>query len=386
MAEDASGRAAATPLLRGFGVVGTTALVGLVVLVLSLSRLVALDDRVWGTVLVMRGCATDVAVDRTVDFATRVLTALFVVAALLHVRTHGARSTWPWVGASMLGLFASKTLKHILTRERPSSLPDIALGYSFPSAHVMNSVAAMLAVIALSHGFRRRNLWSIVAGLLTVTVTVGRVLLGRHWACDVIGGGLAALVLVGLVVPALVRRPVAGPTLLTLVLAVAFMADHWVGNAGLTLPAPLIGSRLALVDVDVGEPLRPALVGAWKEAADDRAVGSLVWLEGSGTIPMDVPEAVVRVADDQARRSLRLAFGGRTETDLSSCLSLGVDLNGQPLARFVPFSGWREYRLAIPPGLLHAGRNELALSAETRGGPARFAVTYVRVAAGSTAD
>jgi hypothetical protein len=57
-----------------------------------------------------------------------------------------------------------------------------------------------------------------------------------------------------------------------------------------------------------------------------------------------------------------------------------VDLNGRSLARFVPFSGWREYRLPIPAGLLRVGRNEVAISAATRAGPTRVAVTYVRIA------
>ena len=357
---------------------------GLVALVVSLDHLVTLDDGVWRTVLLMRGCATDAIVDRTVDFATGLMAVLFFVVIAAHVRAHGVRSVWPWVVTCGLGLFTSKTLKHLLTRERPSSLPDVALGYSFPSAHVMNSVAAMLAVIALTHGFRRRNIWCVVAGSLAAAVTAGRVLLGHHWACDAVGGGLAALALVGLVVPAVIRRPAIAPAALALALAGIFSVDHWLGDRGLRLPAPLVGSSAALIDVDVGASLQSRLVGAWREAAEERPGGSLVWLEGSGTVPIDIPEGMAEsesgVSGGPVVPHLRLAVGGRTEKTLTPCTTVDVDLNGRSLARFVPFSGWREYRLPIPAGLLRVGRNEVAISAATSAGPARVAVTYVRIA------
>lgn len=373
-----------TPVLRALRIVGAAALVGLVGLVAGLDRRIALDDRVWRAVLFARGCGADLVVDRTVEVATLALTLLLVVATLLHVRTHGVRSAFPWVSTALLGLLASKTLKHVLTRERPSMLPDVALGYSFPSAHVMNSVTAMLAVIALTYGFRHHRLWSIVAGVLTATVTAGRVLLGHHWACDAAGGVLAALVLVGMVTPAIVRRPARASLALAAALTIAYTVDRWLGDAGWRLPAPLVGSRVALVDVDVGERIRPQLAGKWLESAEEHPGGSLVWLEGSGTIPFDVPDAVVVGARGTRAHGLRLAFGGRTEKDPEACLTIGVDLNGRPLASFVPFNGWREYRLPVPPGLLHAGRNELAISAGAGGAPARFAVAYVRLADAAT--
>jgi membrane-associated phospholipid phosphatase len=373
LGDDTQPREAPTPRpsLRGFPSAAGLALAGLIALVASLDRLVRVDDRVWRAVLLMRGCGTDELIDRVVDGATAALTVLLVLVALLNVRMHGVRSILPWVSTCVLGLCASKTLKHLLTRERPSSLPDLAMGYSFPSAHVMNSVTAMVAIVALTRGFRRRPLWNGVAGVLTVIILVGRVLLGRHWISDAIGGVLAALVLVGFAVPPFTRRPVIAPVLLGLFLAGAFVLDNRLGDAGYRLPASLVGRGLALVDVDVGAALRSELVGAWKEAVEERSVGSLVWLEGSGTIPIEIPDV---------RRSLLLAFGGRTERVQPACMTLDVAVNGRTIAHFVPISGWREYRLPIEPGLARAGRNEVSLSAATRDGPARFAVTYVRIA------
>ncbi|MCP6335756.1 hypothetical protein NL449_27435, partial [Klebsiella pneumoniae] len=79
-------------------------------------------------------------------------------------------------------------------------------------------------------------------------------------------------------------------------------------------------------------------------------------------------------------RPLRLAFGGRPQRSDRSCVGLEVALNGQTIGRFLPFVGWREYRLAVPPRLLRAGRNELTIMAAGRDGPARFGIRYVRVA------
>src|SRR5262245_56233600 len=104
--------------------VGVVALLLLVVLVSSLDRLVGLDEHAWRAILLWRASIPDDLVDKAVELATRALTVLFVVAAGIHVRTRGIASAWPWVAIASLGLLASKTLKHLLTRERPSSLPD----------------------------------------------------------------------------------------------------------------------------------------------------------------------------------------------------------------------------------------------------------------------
>lgn len=363
--------------LRWLRIVGTAAVLALIALVASLDRWVAVDDAVWRGVLTLRGCGTDLTVERTVELATRALAAVLVVAVVLNVRVAGAAAlgaVWPWIGTWFLGLLVSKMLKHLLTRDRPSALPDLAVGYSFPSAHVMNGILAMTAVLMLTYGFRHRWRWYAVATSLTAVVAGGRVLLGRHWATDVLGGAFSALVLVGFVVPALVRRPVLAPTVLAVVAAAALVVDRRLGDGGVQLPSPLVGRRAALVDVHVEPGLRPVLLGSWKEAGRERVVGSYLWLLGDGTVPLDVP------ADATTGRPLRLAFGGRPQRSDRSCVGLEVALNGQTIGRFLPFVGWREYRLAVPPRLLRAGRNELTIMAAGRDGPARFGIRYVRVA------
>lgn len=334
---------------------------GLAGLVASLEYWVPFDDAVWRVVLHARGCATDGRVDRVVDLATRLLTVLFVVAAAVHAYRRGARAAWPWVAGSVLGLLTSKTLKHVFTRERPSALPDVALGFSFPSAHVMNSLVASIAVVALTRVMRARG-WSRAAAVgLTTTVVVGRVLLGRHWATDVLGGALAAVALVGLVVPAIRRRPLVAPLAYTMALALGFVVDRRLAADGVHLPTPLVGARVALLDVVI--PARDR----------DRSVGPVAWLDGAAAIDVDVP------ADVDVTRPLQLAVGGRSQRALASCLSLAFGVNGTEVGRFVAFRGWREYRVIVPPGVLRVGANVLTLSAETGDGPVPWALVYVRL-------
>lgn len=342
-------------------VVGGVALVGLAGLVLSLEHWIGVDDAVWRFVLHARGCETDGRVDRVVDLATHALTAIFVVAAAAYARRHGARAAWPWVVVSLLGLLTSKTLKHVFTRERPAALPDLALGFSFPSAHVMNSLVALIAVTVLTRYTRGRAWWRVAVVVLTVTVTAGRVLLGRHWASDVLGGSLAAIALVGLVVPMIQRRPLVAPFVLTVALAVGFVVDRRLGPDGVHLPTPLVSAGVAALDVDI--PARDL----------DRSVGRVAWFDGTITIPIDVSPGF------DVARTLELAVGGRSERALGSCLTLGFAVNGIEIGRFVAFRGWREYRLVLPSGTLRAGANALTLSALTPDGPVRWALAYVRL-------
>ncbi len=358
--------------------IGLAALVALVALVAWLPHTVGLDDWVWRQVLLMRGCATDGLVDRLVDHLTRGLIVLMAVVVVLHVRAHGWRSAWPWVSACGIGIVASKTLKHVLTRDRPSSLPDVASGYSFPSAHAMNSIAALLAILALAYGFRRRHLWWAVAMVPTAMVTAGRIVLGRHWFCDVVGGALAAVALVALVVPAIARRPLAVPILLAVVLGAALVVDDRVGDAGLSLSTPMIGVRAALIDVDVGRNDGVALGGAWRERGEEHPGGAHRWLEDEGTVVLQVSD-VLATDLDRDSGSLRLAFGSRTAKPRPGCMTVTVALNRRVIGRFVPFEGWREYRLPIPPGLLRAGRNDVALAVTAEHGPARLALSYLRL-------
>jgi undecaprenyl-diphosphatase len=365
-----------TGRLTMLGLAATAAFAGLVVM---LDHAVALDDWVWRRVLLARGCAADAITDDVVDGATNALIVLLALATVLHVRARGWRSAWPWIGGCGLALVASKTLKHVLTRERPSMLPDAALGFSFPSAHALNGVAAAIAIVALAAGFRRRNAWWAAVVLPTAVVTVGRVALGRHWTSDVVGGVLAAVALMGILVPRIRQRPVLAPVASALALGLLLLADHRLGDAGVELPAPLVGASDAFVEVDVGVG-GAGFSGAWREEERQRPADTFRWLEDRGAVALDVSRDVAGEA------APRLAFGARTEKPRPACMSVAVELNGRAIGAFVPFDGWREYRLPIPVGLLREGRNEVAVSVAAANAPARLALSYLRIGRRSGAD
>ena len=359
---------------RRLGVV-VAGLAGFAALVASLDRWVAWDDAVWRMVLVRRGCETDVVVERAVEYATAALAALLAAALALRIRRGGLRAAWPWLVTWLLGLLASKTLKHVFTRDRPSALPDFTNGYSFPSAHVMNGVVAALAVMALATTFRRRAWWRASAASAAAIMVLGRVLLARHWASDVVGGLASAIVLVGLVPPAVARRPLFASLLLAAIGSGVLAFDRRLGPGEWRLRSPLVGHAAALVDVDVGPDMSSPRHGGWRDPGLERPFGSYVWLEGEAGLSFEVAADVARAP------SLRLALAGRPRKERGTCAYVDVTLNGRVLGHFVPFVGWREYRFVVPAGALRGGTNELAIAARGSEGSARFAVTYVRIAA-----
>ena len=355
--------------------VGVGAFVALVFLVASMPRLVGLDDALWRAVLLARGCGTDRVVERAIGIATATLSVMLGLATVAHVRTVGTRSAWPWLSTWALGLLVSKTLKHAFTRDRPSALPDLTVGYSFPSAHVMNGILAMVAIVVLTRAFRRRGRWRVVAALAVLTLVGGRVMLGRHWGTDVVGGALAAVALASFVPPAVLRRPIAAPLVLATLAAIVLAFDAHLGAGGIRLPSPLLERDDALVDLDVGPETSAVRSGGWRESGIERPFGSYLWLEGTASVVLHVPADAVGVVGPSV-----LALGARPEKVRSACLSIEVALNDRRLARFVPFVGWREYRLAIPSDALRAGENELRIVATCGDRPGRFGVTYARVA------
>jgi undecaprenyl-diphosphatase len=130
--------------------------------------------------------------------------------ALVAMLAMRARREWMWTGlpplSMLLGWVANPTLKCVFLRERPGVdylVPiftecDI---FAFPSGHAMLSMClfGVLALWALNTDYRHRR-W-VAAGMLGMALFIGlsRVILGVHWLSDVVGGWLAGLVVVSLV-------------------------------------------------------------------------------------------------------------------------------------------------------------------------------------------
>lgn len=121
--------------------------------------------------------------------------ALFTTAAVTHVAMFSSRGRALLVaGAVGSGAVAVLTLKAGFARVRP----DLALaqfpvsGYAFPSGHATMSAVVFLtlAVLVADTRPRRRERLFIVSFALLLAILVGtsRIVLGVHFATDVLGG------------------------------------------------------------------------------------------------------------------------------------------------------------------------------------------------------
>ncbi len=371
------------PFLRTIGLV---ALVALACEVVLLPHLVGLDATLWRTILYWRGCGVDRAVDRIVELITRAAIGLVLAAALLRARVDGARRAWPPLAICLVGLHAGKLLKNVFARERPSMLSGSIVGHSFPSGHVMNTTLAAIAIIVLAAAFRHPRRWWTAALVLVTTIFLGRLLLAHHWMLDAIGGLLAAIALNGLALPFVRRRPLVAPALLTVTISAMLAIVTGVPALKIRLPSPLSvperdGVELRIADAVDGD----ALTGRWNKSVEHFRRGRFLWLEGSGSVALTLPAIGGRRESGDspsvpAGWQASLAFAGRPDLRERRCLSARVSINGRELPPFVPFVGWREYRLLVPPGVLRAGRNEVHFEIDDAAGePWRFAIVYLRL-------
>ena len=136
----------------------------------------------------------ETAVDITAlgGYPILVLFAVLVVAALL-IWKRSAAALFVVVSLSG-GAVISSGLKLIFLRPRPDVVEhlDRTFTHSFPSAHAMMSMVALLTFAAVaSHGAVNRAFRTFAfASAIVISLLIGgsRVYLGVHWPSDVIAG------------------------------------------------------------------------------------------------------------------------------------------------------------------------------------------------------
>lgn len=120
---------------------------------------------------------------------------LVTVIAVGYLALRGAwRSAVLLAGATLSGSLLVSLLKNAFGRLRPEAInADMVLAsFSFPSGHASMSAVVYLMLGAwgasrVAHRAERVYVWS-AAALMTLLIGLSRVVLGVHWATDVLGG------------------------------------------------------------------------------------------------------------------------------------------------------------------------------------------------------
>ncbi len=153
-------------------------------------------------------------------FAQQGMTVYTVVLATALLLVRAPREALLVVASMIITALATGALKNAFDRPRPGwqEAPHALGTASFPSGHAssITALTAALLVVALALTSERRQrplLPAVTAGLgasLVLVVGADRVLLGRHFPTDVLGGLLLGLVVVLSLATALGLEPRGG--------------------------------------------------------------------------------------------------------------------------------------------------------------------------------
>ncbi|MDR3608392.1 MAG: phosphatase PAP2 family protein [Oligoflexia bacterium] len=134
------------------------------------------------------------AVDFTALGSPTVITLITVIGVLLLWLNHDRRgSTYLATGSIGAGI-GTYTLKHLLTRERPSVVPRLVevTGYSYPSGHSLSATSVYLLLMFLAwryyRGWQARLALLLCASVVIGGVCLSRLYLGVHYPSDVLSG------------------------------------------------------------------------------------------------------------------------------------------------------------------------------------------------------
>lgn len=125
---------------------------------------------------------------------------IVILLCTLVWRWCGPRCAVALGGASLLSNLASSLLKLGFARARPEVIDhlDLQTSFSYPSGHATSAAAVYLLLAWLAPPRWRRAAWSL-AGAMIVLNGFSRIMLGVHWASDILGGTMlgAAFALLG---------------------------------------------------------------------------------------------------------------------------------------------------------------------------------------------
>lgn len=329
--------------------------------VFFLSSLVPRDAAFAGWVEVHRSCRLDYVVIRLQAWPLPSLVALGILC-LVWLCTQGRwPEAWHALLVVTLGGFLSELLKTGFERARPSVLPPLLVGNSFPSGH-----AASALLIAGTLGFllvrQRWTAWvkvggtCLLAGLVGVTIWQ-RLYLAHHWLSDILGSFLLVGAWLCFVLPhpaflRVSRRFVFACA----VLLGCYQVFYFFPRTRFTLPSARASTGEPIFSLSFGEPeSQSALHGAWGNH-DWEPAGPITWMEhGEASVTVRLPESHAYM--------MKLAVRPFLQSKAFACFPLEVRVNQRQVGRLLLYRGWREYALRLDPSWIVPGSNAISFQA-----------------------
>lgn len=314
--------------------------------VVFLSSLVPLDGAFASWVEGHRSCTFDYLTSLVKNSPLLVLIALGCVCLgwfCIHRRWHDA---WHLSRAVVLGGFLSELLKTGAERARPSVLPPLITGNSFPSGHVVGALLiAGTLVFALSR--ERWATWiklscaGTLAGLVGIIIWQ-RLYMAHHWLSDVVGSVLLVGAWLCFALPRPTTERFSGRFGIVCVgLLIIYGVFYSLPQARISLPSVLTLNEKPDFEFSFGTSIQDGLVGAWGERTSEPA-GPITWLR-QGEASIEVP-----LQKSQAY-TLKLAVRPFLQSEAFACFPLEVLVNHHQAGPLLLYRGWREYTLHLDP-------------------------------------
>lgn len=322
---------------------------------LALSALVPLDDAVYNWIELHRSCTVTHLFLSEWPLISLVSLGVFTLLWLCHQQrwaegTHG-------VAVIILGGFLVELLKTAFERARPSTLPPLFTGNSFPSGHTVGAflLAGTLGYFLLQ---QRTAVWKkgigIVVLLVCVTAVMGqRLYLAHHWLSDILGSMLLSSAWLCFAL----ARPVDRNALRHFAPACAglllwYPIFYYFPTTRVVLPSVMTSTREPLLSLVFGDANSAVIFqGAWGERRHEPA-GPITWMHyGEASLDVQLPDRQAYVVQFAVRPSI--------EPQGDGCFPLEISMNQQLVQRFLLQRGWRQYELRLDPSLIQVGLNTL---------------------------
>ncbi len=320
-----------------------------------LSTLVPLDAAAYNWIAAHRSCTV------TNLFLSEWPLGSLIVLSVLTLMWLGYQRRWTegthGVVLIVLGSLFAELLKTLFERARPSTLPPLFTGNSFPSGHTVGAflLAGTLGYFLLQ---QRTTIWKKGIGGSVLLVCVAAVIwqrlyLAHHWVSDIVGSALFASAWFCF---AAVRPP--GRSLARhfapayVGFALAYPLFHYVPHIRVALPSVMSRTQQPLLSFSFGDVPSPAIFqGTWGEQSHEPA-GSIMWMYyGEASVKVELPARQAYVMQFAVRPAIANKEHG--------CFPLDISMNHAPVQRVFLSRGWRRYEVTLDPALLNPGANTL---------------------------